>query len=740
MTTRRPTFGFCRWDVFPKRDESTLRFFGRMVEREGDDNFRRFAYMNGVTDTSVHEDEIVRFLERHPYPEAVKEHFRRSAFVRLPTGTRHQPRRFEVRGEIFNIEDIARRHRWCRACLHESSHGRLWFNIRPIRRCPYHGIALEDHLRSGGQIPFYRTGYQEVVEEGLFARPRMLRTGSFEHYLLGRLDCEDGFNVPHLDDASLADVIDVCENIGMLISRLYSRRFPVECGPDEADAGFQVIRFGPANLAKTLLAWVQENVRAEDRSRDTAHLFTWAYHRISARRGHLQELVLNAMHVVNAAVKGSPREITDEYVNSKVIALDAAADELKIFRRDFSVIVKELGLIEPGPGRRRRGMATCDLPKVSAFLDTLLDRRALAEMLGVAGYELFAKAGYLRVYHTVGEGRGGPRFRPEDAARILETLDALTATGRTDIARTFHSAATYKWGQRQLAVKVLQGKVKVAGVRDRGNGFSRLLIEVDNTKRPKPFRNGGSKIMAIEASRIVGIPSRYLSLLVDAGEVSYVLDENGKRVFSRTELQAFVRQNVKQGAAAKVLGKYGRQLAKELRGKGIVPAVSLKHGKWDINFYNKVELAKAYGVEADVFDLDCPRLRIFWSSFLAYAHIRAPGLRLPTEFPLAGCWGGTAVKHGMVKFTYEQSRHVLNAVVAPIKTSGISFAFDVDKDFSEKLFLDLFAAIDRYNAVVKARAAERAVRLRKRSSAQVTSPSGRTIPPAKAITGSSGPL
>lgn len=722
MTVRRPTFGFSRWDVFPERDESTLRFFCRMVEREGDESFRRFAYVNGMTDTSARETEILHFLESHPYPEAVKEHFRRSIFVRLPPGARHQPRRVEVRGEYFNSEDISRRHRWCRACLHESGHGRLWFNIRPIRRCPYHGIALEGRLRSGQEIPFYRTSYQDVIDEGVTAEPRRLRTCSFEHYVLGRLDCEVGFSVAHLDDATLADVTDVCENIGMLISRPYSRRFPKECGLDDADTGFQVLRGGPANLVNTLLEWVKVNVREEYWNRDTTHLFTWACHRMSARRGRLQELFLNAMHVVNAAVKGSPREITDEYVSSKVIALDAAAKELNIAVTDFPGLVKELGLIEPGPIRRRRGMAVCDLPKVSAFFETLLNRRELEEILGVAGYEYFAKAGYLRVYHARAARRGGPFFRREDVDRILKALDALPRTGRTHIARTFHSAAENEGGQRKFAMKVLLGKVKVAGVRDRGKGFSRLLVEADDTKRPKPFQNGGSRVRAIEACAIVGTPPRYLSLLAEAGEVSYVLEERGKRVFKRAELQAFAAQNVKQSAAAKVLGKYGKEFARELESKGVSPAVSLQCGKWNINFYNKVRLARAFGVEEDAFDLDCPHLKGFWSAFIACAQFKAPGLRLPTEFPLAGCWGGTSVRHHIVKFSYDKASHMLNARVAPIKKSDVSFDFSVDSSFNEELVVALFAAIDRSNAVAKAKAADEAVRMRKRRRARHEGP------------------
>lgn len=708
-----PHFGFYSWTLVPFRDESALGFFCRMVQEEGEHNMLRFCELNDLR--VLNHADALAFLEKYPFPHTVKVHLRRSVVTVEPRQAKYSTSRVFLRGEVVNNEDASlSRRRWCRACLHESDHRRIWFDLTVFERCPYHGLPIESVLASGEPIMNYRTGYSDVFNEGTVQMPRNLRVGGFYHYVLGRLDCEDRFAVPTLDPLPLCDVIDAVSDIGRLLSRNWQWLVTAPVTAEEAEMGFQAFSSGPAHLTRTLIEWAKSCVPPHKLERDIGTIFTWAYRHIKLGRNKIDRLLLDALHAANAALKGSPREITDDYVVSDRIALDVVAPTLRLDVNTLSFIVKELGLVEPARKlNRRRGLAKVDLPIVEKFLDKLIDKDELRSIIGLGTYVPLIQPGFVRIYRGGIRGRPGPWFNRADAEEILRRLNELPRTQRYGVGRPFTAMARDKRSGR-LAIDVLNGKVEVVSFARPELGFRGLVVNCDSEiyRRIDRYKIGQDEIRAIEAAKILGVANRCLRCLTDVGAIKFFIAHDGKRVFYRSDVERFASEHITVYPVAEMLDVRLNTALKRLDAAGVRPVVKISVGKTRNSFYKKSDVTAALGLGRQLLDLDVPELQTLWSGMLAAAEREFPMLRAPRKFPFGGCWCATSYSQKAVKFHYFSKTRQMAAKLSPTKMGGRQFTFNIDDDIHMETFKDLFSALIEKNERDKAKSAACSARMK----------------------------
>ena len=511
---------FSRWlEPFP--DESALGFFRRLVANEEHNSAAVYAREIGLDGDHPDPDEILHAILMLPIANAWKERLRRSTPVfrgnRLfLAGEELRPRQWSITARRF-----------CPGCLHEAAYDRTWWDIVPVRRCPFHDEPLvnrDDH----GRVQRWWWPYPgESRWGGALARPCRRTDGevSIERYIVGRLGCGPKLVAPNLDPFPLADAIEACCFAGILVADEWSEKDPTTpsqpLGDVHIELGFSILCGGHADFLEALRTWVLTKVPPEVRERG----FNVVFLAPNARRRaylspRLSEFFRRAMQkAVTAANRRVQRPFREEEFQVEDCSMTVLARRLEIPKRVLARIAVRLGIM---PHRQlanaRVNFAPDEAEKIELFVKGLATYAEAANILGLPKYQVkpLVDAGLLERIPRVagGETRAAGLIRSQVQGLLSKTMQRLPVVSASGTRSLRTAAAMMGVEAGLLASLAVAGTVQPAGRADGSMTLCNLrfsqMIDLPPHVRARKARDtkkelGARRLRAIELAEEVGM-------------------------------------------------------------------------------------------------------------------------------------------------------------------------------------------------------------------------------------------
>ena len=669
---------FMRWDLPFHHDESFNSWFARTVGQNGDDNVAHFNMSHDMSPYSLSLEEALVRAKRLPLPEETLARMERAAPTRVDQC-------FQYFGERFRLSDLSwRSPRWCPACIAEQPYRRAWFDILPLRRCPYHDEELVDRDSFGNEVPWHITDFScnsDGTPLGRPGKPRNLTSGSFGHYLLGRLGIEEKLRALFLDQFELTDVLPACEALGR------------EAAADEdvarphIEVGFSLACGSHADLAEALRVIARRTDGLHDRS-SLHECFGRSYQRsLAALSAGMKASVLRAMEEAITAEAHSKSAITNRDVTSRRVTTQEVEDRHGIDANTVAVIARYLGLHR---GRKRRPITQGDVPAIVGFADNLVDRQTAADHLNISEHAVQAliDEGYVTRFSKLRRGEFvGQRFHVPELDGLLVKLDAIPQTGNVLLSQPFQAFTLGKKGFQHgdLAVKVLRGEVKIAGRKPDVHGFRSLVIETGKmTKRPRVTADPNWLSLA-HVQALLNFRKETIGKMMEQGLLTPQGDYVRLLAFKREDVERVQETYARSTDFCGGLGITKYRLRDLMIENRVRPIIRSDARSYVDTIYNKADVMKALDLKSDPTVGADPKLLEFWEALKARAKARFPAL-LFSDRPMAG--GQTVdmtTRLSVLPITYDLFSRRVRAVVAPAM-QGPVFEFDLDAfDWSAKL-------------------------------------------------------
>ena len=290
--------------------------------------------------------------------------------------------------------------RFCPACLHDSPHHRVWFDLRFFRTCPVHGMRLNDRTPDRAIVYWNRCDLTLGPHDAQLSRhgPVVVPRDDLETYVMRRFGLMPAASPSWLDGMPLLEIVRSIRVLGFLEMGGWREATP-KTGTDgfgyEAvqEAGWSILSCG----AKAVTALLRRIAKAApERSFGKKGLFGWLTMYMIANRAELSALA-DAMDQVTVDLgldrRGTidkvpaapppfmtPREIAEQFglrvdtvrtIAARVSAssprrLDARGLQMLVTRRQ----VKRVIAYAHGGEIRTRDQVrdTITRPEVAAFL------------------------------------------------------------------------------------------------------------------------------------------------------------------------------------------------------------------------------------------------------------------------------------------------------------------------------------------------------------------------------------
>lgn len=463
---------FSRWlEPFP--DESALGFFRRLVANEEHNSAAVYAREIGLDGDHPDPDEILQAILTLPIADVWKERLRRATPVRRGSslslaGEELRPRQWSITARRF-----------CPGCLHEAPYDRTWWDIVPVRLCPFHDEPLVNRDPDGRIQRWWWPYPGESRWGGALARqcPRTESTVSVEKYIVGRLGFGPKLDAPILDAFSLADAIEACSFAGSLVSGKWSDED--ETNPEEPlkdahnDLGFSILCRSRADFVEALRAWVRDEVPAHVRERG----FDVVFRAPNVRRRTylspmLSEFFRRAMHkAVAAANRREQKPFREEEFHVEDFGVIALAERLGIQQRGVSEIASRVGVMPDRLWPKARvHFAPDEAERIEEFVRGLVTYADAAKILGLPRYQVkpLVDAGFLeRIPSIAGRGsRAAGLNRREIHELLLKTMESLPFVSPSGTHSLCTAAAMMGVEAGLLASLAVAGTVRPIGRTD----------------------------------------------------------------------------------------------------------------------------------------------------------------------------------------------------------------------------------------------------------------------------------
>jgi hypothetical protein len=493
------------------------------------------------------------------FPISGKEHLIQATPVVSPTSVVILGQ--EVRRQNWQVG----RRRFCPACLAESPHHRVWWDLPAFARCPHHDVDIVDRDASGHPVPWWSASFThaptgtELLRYGVPRRP--VPRPSLEAYVLGRLGAACPLPVPLLDGLStLGDALDAVEIVGRIALGGTLRSRPVVDLTEGFDlptvnrAGYDVLSRGVDALVALFHEVAAARAAFKD-GRGKGASFGWIGASLEAEKGsHVEILASCLRRVVIERGDFSPATCDAWYAGEAGwLPVPTLAAELGLTKERLRRISEALGIHKRQFGiarERYRAFSPEQAALIRRTLTSLLDRAGAADALGLPRdtFDALVASGIIAYFVRIGVGADRDRFRPEDvaalAARLLRKVEVATEVPDGHL-RLADLRRTCKTNPARSVEAILKGYAVPRG--RTGPSVGDLLV-------PDPRRGRGDGMRAArkalrtfpglsryQAATILGCRVETVDGLIEAGHLDVCSEGRGWRRIDEVSVDAFRR-------------------------------------------------------------------------------------------------------------------------------------------------------------------------------------------------------
>ncbi len=508
---------FSRWDIVHGEGEPAYGYFARLVTNEGHTSMRVYLNEVGLNGRNLHPDELLAAVRRLPLSSETFEALDRWTPIRDGS-------LYRLGTETARLKQMSMsKRRWCRSCLCEARHHRVWWDFVAYLTCPKHSEALVDRTVGGETLRWYWPHF-DVDPDGFDladgAAPGTSTAGTgLESYIEGRLLGRQGLP---FDDVALHHVIDAC---GMLENIL----------PEE---GFAALTMPEADLRVKLATRIRDKVPEDVRLRGIEASLGDVVSRSAAEEGSLRSWVKEQIIQAFADVGRIGRKrFARMDIEKRDFTLAEAATELGVNRKGLSRFAKQFD-IGHTPWKDVHSFSKDDVEALRLKLADLITLPETRPITGVPGHEFrfLERAGFITSYQTIVAGSPAVRYLRTDVVALVDGMIASVSKEGSDDASVSSYARRTNQGLGSILEQVFKGQLAVVGLSADGTGLRRLQVALPKTVA-KPGMTLG------EAAKLTKLQQASISELVAMGVIERIegsprLSEASVREFHETYMNA----------------------------------------------------------------------------------------------------------------------------------------------------------------------------------------------------------
>jgi hypothetical protein len=461
---------FSKWNIELGEGEPAYGYFARLVANEDHTSARVYANEVGLKGRNLVPEELLSAINCLPLSQEQVAKLEQWTPIREGNFYRFGSETARLKHVSFTTR------RWCRSCLAEAAHHRVWWDFTCYEGCPKHHEKLVSQTDLGEVIrwywPFFDLGpkgdslvagdRQEVDIE-----PRLEKF--IEDRLLGRQQAV-------LEGVSLYHVIDASEFLGRFLTS----------GEGFYQIGFDALTMPEGDLRELLRLRILEVIPAELRKKGVfAALGHLAYDRSANEEGSLrpwiEQLLLQAFAQVGRIGRKLERGIE---IERREFTLIEAAGKLDVTPRALSRFAKHFG-IGYTPRKAAHSFSKEDVEVLQAKINELISLPETVALTGVPAHEFrfLERAGLIKGHTGMVRGAKGTRYLKSDVEKMVAKALANVWDEAGEMVTLWTYARQRQLPQGEVITKVVKGELVPRGMDGQATGFRRMMFGVDNSKR-----------------------------------------------------------------------------------------------------------------------------------------------------------------------------------------------------------------------------------------------------------------
>ncbi|MEY9780328.1 TniQ family protein [Sinorhizobium fredii] len=596
MELFRPRLPFTSWRAKPGLGDPAHGYFARLVAEGQHVSARVYANELEINGRNIVMQELLDELLKLPLAEEYKQSLIRwtpilhDGFHRLAGETlRKRQMSFYTR-------------RFCRACLAESAHHRVWWDIVDFHVCPFHTEPIEDRSAVGDRIKWWFPSFETDPDGEPLGRPAslLLEPDDFEWYVLSRFDCVESYSRPLLDGAPLHEVIDVCGAVGRLLANPWMKSAPA-IGREDCRTGYLALSGSLPDLENAFVTWLESNVVQQDRNRGIYNGYGWFMPR--GERNFLEAALWPDIDVAMRRAFAKTGRIGRQSAGvdrlpHKELTIKEAATAIGVDFRGLRAISQQAGITVKSSDPAMRAFLTED--QVACLHATVKDLISVEEASARLGctqacvrdiVSMGMIKGFLHTRMFGHQGNGLAHLGSEVDA-LLERILAVPNVGN----RGQHHGIAYlskALGKSvaDIVQSVLKGKMTVARLDRRRKGIASWRFEAVAYKKAYRQRVREKEVRAVEAAAVMQMQLDAIQAFVRAGVIKSRVGNDGQTYLDRASFEVFSSTYVNAKVYQDRLGCSDLELASRLEQLGIRRC----HGK--LRARNKIYLVERKSLE-----------------------------------------------------------------------------------------------------------------------------------------------
>lgn len=528
------------------------------------------------------------------------------------------------------------------AAPHACCHRRCWWDLRAIDVCPRHSAWLVDRCPSCGRhltllpadVRFCECGADLARVEPERVDPLEARADA---YILGRLLGRTHRAVPLLDAMPLGQATALMFSLGWQVGNnryragsgrhadgaspapwpeitkgtLWKRGASREAKLSAKMASFRILRHWPRaywrfldglfRLAKDNLG---SSARRDDGSSRAYRLFG---HRLDGwnlpgaqplREEYERHFLANVPAGPKTVIFGCPAEA------SRWVTLGYANETcgLTPWSGELYPILYDLGVVGPGKVNHTRvKLARSLLPTVKEMYDDALTRTQAAHLLGVSlnGVSTLQAAGYLSTQDNPHDKSSYRYSRVEIEYLLFDIAGSAPVLAAADTIDLIDAAAATQFtdghgflGLERLLRALTRRTVPLAGLRDRGEGLSRILLKRSDVEGLMAQRRPAQAPTRDQVCKLLGIGGATFQFLVREGVLKTSGSDRRSRRATPESVETFQREYISAVKIGQMLGLHFIAVYHLMRRRGYKPAFDPDRARGRI--YRRTDALRAF--------------------------------------------------------------------------------------------------------------------------------------------------
>ncbi len=663
MSTNSTPLPFSSWEAKPQFGEPGHEYFVRLVREQDHTSARVYAADLEVNGRNMRPTALLDQVLRLPLSENHVESLRRWTPVLEPSWV-------HLSGQTIRRMQYAHlKRRFCSACLAESPHHRVFWEIKSFTVCPFHRTPIKSETPQGNVVKWWWPDFEYGPDGERLASPASLdqEEDSYEVYLLQRLGLDVGVCRPRpiLDGFELGVVVDVCEALGRFLGNPASQTGP-ERQQRDYRLGYDAARYGEEFLEHRLSEWFVANSSGPDQLlglHSSAGWFVQTRNHVLGPAWPLLQKILKRAFVKVGNI-GRFKKDENPLVHARM-TLQEVSQHTGIHVLGVRAIVTHLGIVR-APNDFYWFIDRDRLPEIEAFIADLISFPDAAAILGCAWSVArdLGRRGFLTTLVgtslTGQSGVGAATLRSEVEMLWARALAIKPTETNSETSSLFRYSQKSGLSMGTVVERVLRGEIAPATHMNPVKGMSSWRFTRPRKRGWRVKRELGGDLTVPEVSVTTGIQLQSVVNLIAGGVLESRKHQTSVAV-DRRSFEAFHARFVNARLFQEEIGCSFLSFEKALAALGVPRCFTEIKSRHKVHIVERKALERVLGIKTE----PSKGVQTLWGHVLSEMYRRKTRFALPVKLgtkPMK-CWQTSRLTY--VWFSIDGAAIVADKVFTP---------------------------------------------------------------------------